>query len=55
MMNEMGVETGINLDALLGVSEMVKKVIPHPIDSAISRAGKPWVLKEAPAKQQKIG
>jgi hydroxymethylglutaryl-CoA lyase len=55
MMNEMGVETGIDLDALLAVSEMVKKVIPHPLNSAISQAGKPWGLKEAPAEQQKIG
>jgi len=55
MMNEIEVETGIDLDALLAVSEMVKKVIPHPLNSAMSQAGKPWVLKEAPAEQQKIG
>jgi hydroxymethylglutaryl-CoA lyase len=55
MMNEMGVETGIDLDSLLAVSEMLKKVIPHPLDSAISKAGKPWILKGAPAEQQKIG
>jgi hydroxymethylglutaryl-CoA lyase len=55
MMNEMGVETGIDLDTLLAVSEMVKKVIPHPLNSAISQAGKPWILKEAPAEQQKMG
>ena len=55
MMNEIEVETGIDLDALLAVSEMVKKAIPHPLNSAMSQAGKPWVLKEAPAEQQKIG
>ncbi len=55
MMNEIGVETGIDLDAVLAVSAMVKKVIPHPLNSAILQAGKPWVLKEAPAEQRKIG
>ncbi len=55
MMNEMGVETGIDLDALLAASEMVTRIIPHPLSSAISQAGKPWVLKEAPAEQRKIG
>jgi hydroxymethylglutaryl-CoA lyase len=55
MMHEMGVETGVDLDALLAVSAMVKQVIPHPLSSAIVQAGKPWVLQNAPGKQQKIG
>jgi hydroxymethylglutaryl-CoA lyase len=30
MLNEMGIETGIDLDALLRVTEMVREAIPHP-------------------------
>jgi hydroxymethylglutaryl-CoA lyase len=55
MMTEMGIETGVDLDALLRVSEMVKKVIPHPLDSAIVKSGKPWVLQKAPDCQVKVG
>ncbi len=51
MLTEMGIETGVNLDALLEASEMVKNVITHPCDSALLRSGKPWVLHEMPVKQ----
>ena len=55
MLTEMGIETGVNLDALLSVSEMVQKVVPHPLNSALTKSGKPWVLQEAPVHQTKIG
>jgi hydroxymethylglutaryl-CoA lyase len=55
MMTEMGIETEVDLDALLMVSEMVKKVIPHPLDSAVVKSGKPWVLQTAPDCQIKVG
>lgn len=55
MMAEMGIETGVDLDALLMVSEKVKKVIPHPLDSAVVKSGKPWVLQKAPDCQIKVG
>jgi hydroxymethylglutaryl-CoA lyase len=55
MMTEMGIETGVDLDALLRVSEMVKKVIPHPLDSAVVKSGKPWVLQKASDCQIKVG
>jgi hypothetical protein len=51
----MGIETGVDLDALLGVSEMVGKVIPHPLDSAVVKSGRPWVLQKAPDCQAKLG
>ena len=54
MLTEMGIETGVDLDALLKVSEMVQEVIPHPLDSAIVKSGKPWVLQKAPERQEKI-
>ena len=55
MMTEMGIETGVDLDALLIVSEMVKNVISHPLDSAVVKSGKPWVLHKAPTCQVKVG
>jgi hydroxymethylglutaryl-CoA lyase len=55
MMTEIGIETGVDLDALLLVSEMVKKVIPHSLDSAVVKSGKPWVLLKAPNCQVKVG
>jgi hydroxymethylglutaryl-CoA lyase len=55
MLTEMGIETGVNLDALLSVSRMVQKVVPHPLNSALTKSGRPWILQEAPAHQTKIG
>jgi hydroxymethylglutaryl-CoA lyase len=55
MLAEMGVETGVDLDALLAVAEMVRQVIPHPLNSALLKSGKPWVPAKAPGCQAKIG
>ena len=55
MLNEMGVVTGIDLDALLAVGEMVQKVIPHSLNTALGKAGKPWQLRKPPDRQVKIG
>ena len=55
MMTELGIETGVDLDALIEVSKMVQKVIPHALDSAVVKSGKPWVLQKAPERQEKVG
>ncbi len=55
MLHEMGIETGIDLDALLAVATRLRDVIPHPLDSHMLRAGKWTDLKPAPAVQEKIG
>lgn len=54
MLHGMGVETGIDLDALIAVAKMHKEFIPHPLDSSILRAGRGNVLLPAPERQQKI-
>jgi hydroxymethylglutaryl-CoA lyase len=54
MLHGMGVETGIDLDALIAVARMHKEFIPHPLDSSILRAGRGNVLLAAPERQQKI-
>lgn len=53
MLHGMGIETGIDLDKLLAVAAMHKTFIPHPLDSALLRAGK-GELRPAPQRQQKI-
>jgi hydroxymethylglutaryl-CoA lyase len=55
MLDEMGVETGVDLDALLDAAEIVGEVIPHPLNSALRRSGKTWILAKAPESQLKIG
>jgi hydroxymethylglutaryl-CoA lyase len=55
MLTEMGIETGVDLDALLAAADMVRQTIPHPLNSALLKSGKPWVLAKAPDCQAKIG
>jgi len=55
MLNEMGIECGVDLDALLEVAELVRETIPHPLNSALLKVGKPWVLTQAPDCQVKLG
>jgi len=55
MLAEMGIETGIDLDALIKVSEMVQKVVSHPVNSAMLKSGRPWIRQKAPEQQAKIG
>ena len=55
MLDEMGIACGVNLDALLEAAEVVRETIPHPLNSALLKAGKPWVLAKAPDCQIKLG
>jgi hypothetical protein len=55
MLTELEIETGVDLDALLAVAEMVSQAIPHPLNSALLKSGKPWVLAQAPDCQVKLG
>lgn len=55
MLHEMGVETGIDLDALIAVAKQLQEVIPHTLGSCMVKAGKRTDLKPAPKEQQKVG
>ena len=55
MMAELGIETGVDLDSILQVAEMVKGLVSHPLYSSLAKAGKPWRLIKAPERQAKIG
>ncbi|MQA85899.1 MAG: hydroxymethylglutaryl-CoA lyase [Streptosporangiales bacterium] len=48
----MGVQTGVDLDALLAVSRGdVAGAVDHPLESAVAKAGAAWELHEAPEGQ----
>ncbi|MBM4314461.1 MAG: hydroxymethylglutaryl-CoA lyase [Deltaproteobacteria bacterium] len=55
MLTELDIETGVDLDALLAAAEVVRQTIPHPLNSALLKSGKPWVLAKAPDCQVKLG
>ncbi|MGE5619503.1 MAG: hydroxymethylglutaryl-CoA lyase [Sphingomonadaceae bacterium] len=55
MLTEMGIETGVDLDALIAIAKRVQEVVPHRLDSCMVRAGKRTDLKPAPKAQEKIG
>jgi hydroxymethylglutaryl-CoA lyase len=55
MIQEMGIETGIDIDRLLAVSRMLQEAIPHNLDTALLKAGKRTNLKPVPKAQEKIG
>jgi len=55
MLTEMGIETGIDLDALIALARRVQEVVPHRLDSSMVRAGKRTDLKPAPKEQERIG
>jgi hypothetical protein len=53
MLDLMGVETGVDLGALLEVSRrQVAAVVDHPLESSLRRADPSWVLHPAPERQQ---
>jgi hydroxymethylglutaryl-CoA lyase len=55
MLTELEIETGVDLDALLAVAEVVRQTIPHPLNSSLLKSGRPWVLAKAPESQVKLG
>lgn len=55
MLTEMGIETGVDLDALIALARRIQEVVPHRLDSSMVRAGRRTDLKPAPKEQQKIG
>jgi hydroxymethylglutaryl-CoA lyase len=52
MLALLGVETGVDLDALIDVSrDLVAPVVDHPLESSLSRAEPSWSLHPSPAAQ----
>ncbi len=56
MLHEMGIETGIDLDALIACARLTQEVIGHPLDGQVMKAGKRLDLYPIPEKlKQKPG
>jgi hydroxymethylglutaryl-CoA lyase len=57
MLHEMGIETGIDLDALIDVARWVgESVVKHPLDSSVARAGpSSKLLGKRTTGQEKVG
>lgn len=53
MFHEMGIETGVDLDALLAIAARLREVVNHDLESYISRAGKSSDLIQEPVTGQK--
>ena len=55
MFHEMGIETGVDLDALLTINRRLREVVGHELDSNIARAGKSSdLVRGAVTGQQKV-
>jgi len=56
MLHEMGIETGVDLDALLAIGRRLREIVGHDLDSNILRAGKSSELYElsAVSRQQQL-
>jgi hydroxymethylglutaryl-CoA lyase len=53
MLDLMGIKTGIDLDALLITTSQIERIVEHPLESAVYRAGKSSDLHPAPEGQVK--
>lgn len=53
MLHEMGIETGVDLDALLDIARRLREVVNHDLDSFVLRAGKSSDLIQEPVTGQR--
>lgn len=51
---EMGIDTGVNLDKVLNVAKYLNELFPTQTDSFLLKAGKPSDLYKLPKKQEKV-
>ncbi len=55
MLHEMGIETGVDLDALLAIGRRLREIVGHELDGNVLRAGKSSELvRERVIGQQKV-
>ena len=50
MLHEMGIETGIDLDKLLGAAKLAEDILEHPLPGQVMKAGKSCDLHALPSK-----
>ena len=47
MCNELGVETGVDLDRLIDVAREAEKIVGHPLPGKVMRGGTPLIRRNA--------
>ena len=47
MCDEMGIETGINLEALIGCTRLAEEIVGHPLPSSVAKGGSLRRLRQA--------
>ncbi|OGL00004.1 MAG: hydroxymethylglutaryl-CoA lyase [Candidatus Rokubacteria bacterium RIFCSPHIGHO2_12_FULL_73_22] len=56
MLHEMGIETGVDLDALIAIARRLPEIVGHPVESCLVRAGKSRdVIGRREQGQDKVG
>jgi len=56
MLHEMGIETGVDLDALIAIARRLPEIVGHPVESCLVRAGKSRdVIGRRKQGQDKVG
>ena len=55
MCHEMGIETGIDLDALIDVARLAEEIVGHPLPGAVMRGGSLRALRSAISAQSTSG
>jgi len=55
MLHELGIETGIDLDALIGVSQRVEKVIGRTLPGQVMKAGPRLALHDVRTVRRAVG
>jgi hydroxymethylglutaryl-CoA lyase len=48
MAHEMGIETGLDLEALLGLSRDLPRLVGHDVPGQVAKAGRPCDLHPVP-------
>ena len=51
MLQLLGIETGVDLDAVLEVSKQVAPLVDHPLESSLPRSGPSWNVYTPPTRQ----
>ena len=43
MLADMGIETGVDLDAVLTAARLAEELVRHPLAGQVSKAGPRWI------------
>jgi hydroxymethylglutaryl-CoA lyase len=46
MCDEMGIDTGVNLERMIAVAQLAEDIVGHPLPGSVMRGGSLTVLRE---------